>query len=67
MSNVEKIDTGVDRADSWALIQEIEKVIDKIIDNEKITPVEILGALDFVSKSYFDRSMSQYVEDEGIF
>lgn len=53
---VDKIKTP-DRPDSIALISALESAIDEI-STGKMTPIEVLGCLDMVSKRFFDERLS---------
>ena len=47
---------GVKRPESIALITAIEDAIDEIA-SDKMTPIEVLGVLDLVSKRFFDERL----------
>ena len=46
-----------DRPASIALVTAIEDSIDKIA-RDKMTPIEVLGVLDFVAKQFYEESLS---------
>jgi len=61
MSNVTEIKTP-ERPDSIALMGAIERCIDDIA-TEKMTPIEVLGVLDVVSKRLFEENLSIFSID----
>ena len=53
MGEVKNIRTATDRPDQRAFINALNNVVEQFACKETLTYAEILGCIDYVSKSYF--------------